>query len=60
MYGHFKYPNNPRNAPSALTIMSIRSNERNGIKYCKDSKTMPARIPKSKKFDQIREFRKEI
>ena len=31
MNGHFKYPTNPKHAPSKLKIMSTRSNDRNGI-----------------------------
>ena len=56
MNGHFKYPNKPMLAPSPLTIMSINSNERKGIHCCSDSKTTPAKIPKSMKFCHILGF----
>lgn len=43
-------------APSTLTIMSINSNERNGINCWRDSKIIPVKTPKTMKFRQMEVF----
>ncbi len=57
--GTLKYPNNPKLAPSPLTIISIKSNDRLGINCWRVSKIIPMIIPKNRKFIQILGFRTE-
>ncbi len=53
MNGHFKYAKNPRLAPIPLTIISINSKDRFGIKCWRLSNPIPVSNPNRMKFFQI-------